>query len=52
VDVQSRSAASRVFDIKGVAEPCAILGAMRNKGGFKFIERESFDKKITLAVVF
>jgi len=52
VDVQSKSAASSVFDIKGVAEPCAILGAMRNKGGFKFIKRESFDKKITLAVVF
>lgn len=52
VDVQSRSAASSVFDIKGVAEPCAILGAMRNKGGFKFIKRESFDKRITLAVVF
>ncbi|MFZ2071888.1 MAG: cobalamin biosynthesis protein [Halobacteriota archaeon] len=52
VDVQSRSAASSVFDIKGVAEPCAILGAMRNKGGVKFIKRESFDKNITLAVVF
>ncbi|MBE0515841.1 MAG: cobalamin biosynthesis protein [Methanophagales archaeon] len=52
VEVQSRSAASSVFGIKGVAEPCAILGAMRNKGGFKFIKRESFDKRITLAVVF
>lgn len=52
VDVQSRSAASSLFSIKGVAEPCAILGAMRNKGGFKFMKRKSFDKRITLAVVF
>lgn len=52
VDVQSRSAASSLFNIKGVAEPCAILGAMRNKGGFEFMNRKSFDKRITLAVVF
>jgi cobalt-precorrin 5A hydrolase len=52
VDVQSRSAASGLFDIKGVAEPCAILGAMRDKGGFEFMKRKSFDKRITLAVVF
>ena len=52
VDVQSRSAASSLFDLKGVAEPCAILGAMRNKGGFEFMKRKSFDKRITLAVVF
>jgi cobalamin biosynthesis protein CbiG len=51
-EVQSRSAASSVFDIKGVAEPCAILGAMRNKGRFEFMKRKSFDKRITLAVVF
>ncbi len=52
VDVQSRSAASSAFNIKGVAEPCAILGAMGNKGGFEFVKRKSFDKRITLAVVF
>ena len=52
VDVQSRSAASSLFDIKGVAEPCAILGTMRDKGGFKFMNRKSFDRRITLAMVF
>ena len=52
VEVQSRSAASSLFDLKGVAEPCAILGAMKNKGGFEFMNRKSFDKRITLAVVF
>lgn len=51
VDVQSKSAAMKVLNIKGVAEPCAILGAKRNKGGFKFVKRKSFDRKITLAVV-
>ena len=51
VDVQSKSAAMDAFNIKGVAEPCAILGANRNKGKFKFVKRKSFDRKITLAVV-
>jgi cobalamin biosynthesis protein CbiG len=40
------------FNIKGVAEPCAILGAKRNNGGYKTVKRKSFDRKITLAVVF
>ncbi len=52
VNVQSKSAASDIFNIKGVAEPCAILGATRNKGKLKFVKRKSFDRKITLAVVF
>ncbi len=51
VDVRSKSAATEALNIKGVAEPCAILGANRNKGRIKFMRRESFDKKITLAVV-
>ena len=52
VNVQSKSAAMEAHNIKGVAEPCAILGAERNKGNFKFLERKSFDGKVTLAVVF
>ena len=52
VNVQSKSAAMEAHNIKGVAEPCAILGAKRNKGNFKFLERKSFDGKVTLAVVF
>lgn len=52
VNVQSKSAAMEAHNIKGVAEPCAILGAKRNKGKFKFVKRKSFDGKITLAVVF
>ena len=51
VDVQSRSAAMDAFNIKGVAEPCAILGANRNKGKIKFVKRKSFNRRITLAVV-
>lgn len=52
VDVQSRSAAMEALNIKGVAEPCAILGARRNGRVFKFVRRKSFDRKITLTVVF
>ncbi len=52
VDVQSKSAAMEALNIKGVAEPCAILGAEGNGSGFKFRKRKSFDRKITLAVVF
>ena len=51
VDVRSRSAAMDAFNIKGVAEPCAILGANRNKGKIKFVKRKSFNRRITLAVV-
>lgn len=51
VNVQSKSAAMEALNIKGVAEPCAILGAKRNKGKFKFVKRKSFDGKVTLAVV-
>jgi len=51
VNVQSKSAAMDALNIKGVAEPCAILGASRNKVQFKFVKRKSFDGKITLAVV-
>jgi cobalamin biosynthesis protein CbiG len=51
VDVQSKSAAMDAFNIKGVAEPCAILGAKRNNSGYKTVKRKSFDRKITLAVV-
>ena len=51
VDVQSKSAAMEALNIKGIAEPCAILGARRNGGEFKFMRRKSFDRKITLAVV-
>ena len=51
VDVQSKSAATEALNIKGVAEPCAILGATRNKGEFKIVKRKSFDRKITLAMV-
>jgi len=40
------------LNIKGVAEPCAILGAKRNGREFKFARRKSFDREITLAVVF
>lgn len=52
VNVRSKSAAMDTFNLKGVAEPCAILGAKRNKSRFKFVKRKSFDRKITLAVVF
>ncbi|MCK4475384.1 MAG: cobalamin biosynthesis protein [Methanophagales archaeon] len=52
VDVRSKSAATEALNIKGVAEPCAILGAKMNKDEFKFVKRKSFDRKITLAVVF
>ena len=52
VDVQSKSAAMEALNIKGVAEPCAILGAKRNGREFKFARRKSFDREITLAVVF
>jgi len=51
VDVQSKSAAMDAFNIKGVAEPCAILCAKRNNSGYKTVKRKSFDRKITLAVV-
>lgn len=49
--VQSRSAASDVLNIKGVAEPCAILATKKDGGKFKFMKRRSYDRKITLAVV-
>ncbi len=52
VNVQSKSAAMEALNIKGVAEPCAILGASRNKVKLKFVKRKSFDGKITLAGVF
>jgi cobalamin biosynthesis protein CbiG len=52
VNVQSKSAAMDTFNLKGVAEPCAILGATRNNTKCKFVKRKSFDRKITLAVVF
>ena len=52
VNVQSKSAAMDAFNLKGVAEPCAILGASRNNAKCKFVKRKSFDRKITLAVVF
>jgi len=52
VDVQTKSAAMDAFNIKGVAEPCAILSAKRNNGRYKTVKRRSFDRKITLAVVF
>jgi cobalamin biosynthesis protein CbiG len=51
VNVQSKSAAMDAFNLKGVAEPCAILGATRNNTKCKFVMRKSFDRKITLAVV-
>lgn len=51
VNVQSKSAAMDAFNLKGVAEPCAILGATRNNGKCEFVMRKSFDRKITLAVV-
>jgi len=51
VDVRSRSAAMDAFNIKGVAEPCAILGANGNKCKIKFVKRKSFNRRITLAVV-
>ncbi|RCV65144.1 Cobalamin biosynthesis protein CbiG [Methanophagales archaeon] len=51
VNVQSKSAAMAAFNLKGVAEPCAILGATRNNGKCEFVMRKSFDRKITLAVV-
>jgi len=51
VNVRSRSAAMDVFNIKGVAEPCAILGANRNKCKIKFVKRKSFNREITPAVV-
>ena len=51
VNVQSKSAAMDAFSLKGVAEPCAILGAMRNNTKCEFVKRKSFDRKITLAVV-
>ena len=52
VNVQSKSAALDAFNLKGVAEPCAILGATRNNTKCEFVKRKSFDRKITLAVVF
>ena len=52
VNVQSKSAAMAAFNLKGVAEPCAILGATRNNTKCEFVKRKSFDRKITLAVVF
>jgi cobalamin biosynthesis protein CbiG len=52
VNVQSKSAAMAAFNLKGVAEPCAILGASRNNTKCKFVMRKSYDRKITLAVVF
>jgi len=51
VNVQSKSAAMAAFNLKGVAEPCAILGATQNNGKCEFVKRKSFDMKITLAVV-
>ena len=51
VNVQSKSAAMDAFNLKGVAEPCAILGATRNNAKCEFVKRKSFDRKITLAVV-
>jgi cobalamin biosynthesis protein CbiG len=52
VNVQSKSAAMDAFNLKGVAEPCAILGATRNNTKCELVKRKSFDRKITLAVVF
>ncbi|MHC1636419.1 MAG: cobalamin biosynthesis protein [Candidatus Methanospirareceae archaeon] len=43
---------ARNLDVKGVAEPCAILAAKRKKKKVEYIKRKSYDKKITLAVVF
>ena len=51
-DVQSKSAAMDAFNIKGVAEPCAILCAKRNNGGYKTVKRKSVDRKLTLSGVF
>lgn len=51
VNVQSKSAAMAAFNLKGIAEPCAILGATRNNGRVRFVKRKSFDRAITLAVV-
>ena len=51
VNVHSKSAAMGAFNLKGVAEPCAILGATRNNGKCEFVKRKSFDRTITLAVV-
>jgi cobalamin biosynthesis protein CbiG len=52
VNVQSKSAEMVAFNLIGVAEPCAILGATRNNTKCRFVKRKSFDRKITLAVVF
>jgi cobalamin biosynthesis protein CbiG len=51
VNVQSKSAAMDAFNLKGVAEPCAILGATRNNAKCELVKRKSFDRQITLAVV-
>ena len=51
VNVQSKSAAMDTFNLKGVAEPCAILGATRNNAKCELVKRKSFDRKITLAAV-
>ncbi len=51
-DVRSKSAAQTALNLKGVAEPCAILGAITNGVEYKHRRRKSFYKRITLAVVF
>ncbi|MCW3136274.1 MAG: cobalamin biosynthesis protein [Canidatus Methanoxibalbensis ujae] len=65
VEVRSESkAAMKALNVKGVSEPCAILGAIGDiaesgggsgcrdscGGGMLRVERRSFDRKITLAV--
>lgn len=47
----SKSAAFEVLRVKGVAEPCAILAARRNKRKFELIAKKAFTSDITLSVV-
>jgi len=47
----SKSAAHDVLKIKGVAEPCAILAAKKNKRRFELVSKKVITRDITLSVV-
>lgn len=47
----SKSAAKDILKIKGIAEPCAILAARKNKWRFESIGKKAIDRNMTLSVV-
>lgn len=50
-DLLSKSAAEGVLNVKGIAEPCAILAARKNKRKFELVSKKAVTRNITLSVV-